>query len=69
MKNHKNIIKAKNCTIFYTEELSKYLECCEGIIELNIGDHFSDNDENIYEVVYKIFNASGVFMIYDGKLI
>jgi len=34
-----------------------------------MGDKFIDKDGNVYEIVYKMFNAASIIMIYHGKLI
>ena len=56
-------------TSFYTEGYGKHLCDCSGIIHLNEGDRFVDEDGNIYKVVFKLFNTSKSIMVYHGSLI
>lgn len=58
-----------NYTTFYTEGFGKHLCTCYGIISLNMGDKFIVKGGNVYEIVYKMFNAASIIMIYQGKLI
>ena len=58
-----------NYTAFYTENFGKLLCTLYNTISLNIGDYFIDKDGNIYEVVYKMFNAGSGIMMYQGRLV
>lgn len=58
-----------NYTTFYTKGFEKHLCDCEGIIYLNIGDKFIDDNGDVYEIIWKMFNAKNMIMVYHGKFI
>jgi hypothetical protein len=60
--------KIKNCTVFYTEKFNEYLCQCDGLISLNVGDKFI-NENGVYEITWKLFNVEDMIMIYHGKFV
>jgi len=60
--------KNKNYTIFYTEKWDQYLCQCNGLISLNVGDKFI-NENGVYEITWKLFNVEDMIMIYHAKFV